>query len=828
METHIRPGDISRERRSRKDEIRAFSSADTLNLNLRDRFDLERPYSSHGESHHKERNHVRGSPPPLPSRSDSKKQTRRANTADTDELVKHMSNLPSYLEQGVKSQKKAFNVGVLDWRLLEKWQSSKNFPYRSDGSSSSNSNSSSLFSTEDSSTHSGTGLSSLAAHAWRQNPVVKFQIKGIPAEASSSEGKSSCHVSSNQLGSSEEIIVKESQGSTASYPKTAYLGGHDVSSLSKRRTRRSQSMSTYHKSIEQNEKAVHFRPVDDHPIASISKGSKVANGQRHSEEKERSSTQRSTMVHYSELNCDIPRSCPLPCDVNDKKIRVLRPSISQGGRTNDSASAAGSHLHPAGKFISPSKERRSEDNHPVLAAAPTVTELPKESRISKRAVDVAKARYPSPAGQFSFGIGIGTASRKTNSTEDAEALQTSAIAKPGTTREVLSTPLEKSGLDKSVAISKARASPLKRLLDPLLKPREGNNNPSSESLKRESKPVDRAFKTPDRPSTAPGIRVGLNPSSEKSTVILKSHQKGKGNEPAVVQALLQLVVQNGCPLFTFAADSVKDILCAALGKLSTKFEDKYLYTFFSIHELKNKSWINLRGKGSSHEYSPNGVAQMEVSETQLLQDHRSTGNHFMRQFVVSAVDRESGDKTGSEYQLKDELAAIVVSISAETHDKRQTDKSNRTTVILPNGFHTLPSMGKPSPLIDRWRSGGQCDCGGWDSGCKLRILTDSKCQPNSFVKFKLYDQGGADEKLPVVNLAPFKDKEGVLSVSFSSSISPLQAFSICLAVLDTRKHLRSPPPAAHFQEAKPSDGSSEVEAPGSYISVPPHSPVGRV
>eukprot|EP00250_Pteridium_aquilinum_P001511 c11707_g1_i1 orf=273-2900(+) len=51
------------------------------------------------------------------------------------------------------------------------------------------------------------------------------------------------------------------------------------------------------------------------------------------------------------------------------------------------------------------------------------------------------------------------------------------------------------------------------------------------------------------------------------------------------------------------------------------------------------------------------------------------------------------------------------------------------TVILPAGIHGLPSMQNeenvgfvgashgPTPLLERWMSGGQCECGGWDMGC---------------------------------------------------------------------------------------------------------------
>ncbi|KAF9594392.1 hypothetical protein IFM89_030994 [Coptis chinensis] len=44
--------------------------------------------------------------------------------------------------------------------------------------------------------------------------------------------------------------------------------------------------------------------------------------------------------------------------------------------------------------------------------------------------------------------------------------------------------------------------------------------------------------------------------------------------------------------------------------------------------------------------------------------------------------------------------------------------------VLPSGVHGLSPTGLPSPLLDRWRSGGSCDCGGWDLGCQLRVLSN--------------------------------------------------------------------------------------------------------
>ncbi|KAE9459583.1 hypothetical protein C3L33_08552, partial [Rhododendron williamsianum] len=45
-------------------------------------------------------------------------------------------------------------------------------------------------------------------------------------------------------------------------------------------------------------------------------------------------------------------------------------------------------------------------------------------------------------------------------------------------------------------------------------------------------------------------------------------------------------------------------------------------------------------------------------------------------------------------------------------------------VVTPCGNHGLPSTDSrgPSPLLDRWRLGGGCDCGGWDIACPLTFL----------------------------------------------------------------------------------------------------------
>jgi hypothetical protein len=128
---------------------------------------------------------------------------------------------------------------------------------------------------------------------------------------------------------------------------------------------------------------------------------------------------------------------------------------------------------------------------------------------------------------------------------------------------------------------------------------------------------------------------------------------------------------------------------------------------------------------------------------------------FAREFVLFAMEPHQAEQQTLDFQPNDELAAIVVKIPevinrSTIRDGNQTNKCNNysearcnstsgnvqnqpvlgsqslinTTVILPSGIHSLPNKGGPSSLLQRWRSGGSCDCGGWDLGCKLRILVN--------------------------------------------------------------------------------------------------------
>lgn len=122
------------------------------------------------------------------------------------------------------------------------------------------------------------------------------------------------------------------------------------------------------------------------------------------------------------------------------------------------------------------------------------------------------------------------------------------------------------------------------------------------------------------------------------------------------------------------------------------------------------------------------------------------------------------------------------------------------TVIIPGGIHSPPvtESGGPLPLIERWQTGGRCDCGGWDLGCPLTIIDNSNPNKSGLPECDIEIEGfhpsdlyiqGAKESTPALSLAIVHD--GLYLLSFQAQLSPLQAFAIGVAMLHSREPLMS-------------------------------------
>lgn len=148
--------------------------------------------------------------------------------------------------------------------------------------------------------------------------------------------------------------------------------------------------------------------------------------------------------------------------------------------------------------------------------------------------------------------------------------------------------------------------------------------------------------------------------------------------------------------------------------------------------------------------------------------------------------------------------------SSDIHSSCGAQGHTGVTVIIPAGIHSQPSTnsGGPSPLIERWRSGGSCDCGGWDLNCPLTILENQNPKKNNLSEriFRA-DQGTLALSLDVVH-------DGLYLLRFHPQLSALQAFSIGVAMLHSRE------PLMFSKEA-------QIEKPCSRSSLPPRAKQGR-
>ncbi|XP_047966777.1 uncharacterized protein LOC125211123 [Salvia hispanica] len=148
-------------------------------------------------------------------------------------------------------------------------------------------------------------------------------------------------------------------------------------------------------------------------------------------------------------------------------------------------------------------------------------------------------------------------------------------------------------------------------------------------------------------------------------------------------------------------------------------------------------------------------------------------------------------KSGDRQMDKPLLNLLDLCQLEQEHDKASTNTSNpgKLHVVIPAGNHSLPSTPSrgPTPLLDRWKLGGGCDCGGWDMACPLNVCGDpnlqiSEGQPlfDTHHSPQLFIQGRKDKE-PAFTMRAIED--GKYVVDFHAQLSSLQAFSICVALL---------------------------------------------
>ncbi|KAJ4777757.1 hypothetical protein LUZ62_062014 [Rhynchospora pubera] len=338
---------------------------------------------------------------------------------------------------------------------------------------------------------------------------------------------------------------------------------------------------------------------------------------------------------------------------------------------------------------------------------------------------------------------------------------------------------------------KSRSSPFKRMLDPIKR---------SKSMKLPPLPETEAVRR--RGNTRKSLlhdfsKVTVDPQDQNSPVDPLS--------PAHLRATLKLDMKCGSPGFKFVVLDPVEILTARNWKTDNALN--WVYTFHGNSSRR----VSVKEKPSDANTTPI-IGQMHVSSYLCSEKdkHGHSCNSAVTEFLLydiaqarrnSSVTDEDGlscnldtpacfPHSQAKLHTQLETAAVVVQIPFE-QSKNDNDKGElpRVRVITPIGTHGLPGPEEAGPtgLLDRWRYGGRCDCGGWDMGCPITVLdnafdenwvelgTSGKKQP-----VVLFLQGSKD-KVPSISILP--DGEGQFVVDFHAQLSTLQAFSICVALL---------------------------------------------
>ncbi|KAL9674189.1 hypothetical protein QQ045_030459 [Rhodiola kirilowii] len=122
-----------------------------------------------------------------------------------------------------------------------------------------------------------------------------------------------------------------------------------------------------------------------------------------------------------------------------------------------------------------------------------------------------------------------------------------------------------------------------------------------------------------------------------------------------------------------------------------------------------------------------------------------------------------------------------------SHQLCSNSYCSTTDIIIPAGYHSQPETGGaiPSSLVERWKTGGRCECGGWDLGCPLTIYNKQEVfAPNDNQKeHTSFDVILKGTKRHPPQLKMVKISSDLYYLKFQSSLSSLQCLAIAVAVL---------------------------------------------
>lgn len=725
---------------------------------------------------------------PITSENCQKQQL--GSKADKDEeLVKHMSNLPKYLqktEMDKNVRAKALNFGVIDWNHLEKWKYNERMPTRGHWKASSSSGGDSFSVAGRPPKAYGSSPQHKYKHTRPHGPFPSLSheqklVESVKhARGNSMHGQDFWTAPSSTLDGQQRKHLHPKPTSRRSYSETNFdkdikkvsdnktkSGKDDLLSDQFKNDRRngqdgrsrikadSQVNPTTQNSAPEPQNIVILIPKAKHSpktkcleTSQISESRTISNEDTAEPEKNRYSDTCSSQESYSRELYPIPHSCPLP-------------SSESGMKQHESyAQEVNSDLftcrHQGEMPTTPTQVQAKclRDKKSSMESLDSV-EMPRMDLdlVEQQAV---KGRHPSPIRRLSFSLGRMSRSFSFKETSavsqsnDAHTVHKSGPVSSG----VCDSPIVDGGnREKANASGKGRSSPMRRLLDPLLRSK-GIHSAETSKLRNENL-----------------NSMTLKPASINERLCEKKHQ------PSTLGALLQLTIKDGLPFFKFVVDNSNDILVAAVKQLpkSGKVDECLIYSFYTVSEIKKKSggWMSQGSKGKGSGFGYNMIGLMKVSSSSVFNSNFGDckDESIVRESILYSVNLGQVDKQASTFMPDREIAAIMVRDQIVNHNDGETsdnqcnqhfpgdssskdnDKTSGNIIaILPGGVHGVPQKGAPSSLIERWKSGGLCDCGGWDVGCKLQVLTEQEKNCNNQDRIALFLEVSVSALFPILCL----------------------------------------------------------------------------
>ncbi|KAE8734984.1 CCT motif family protein isoform 1 [Hibiscus syriacus] len=341
----------------------------------------------------------------------------------------------------------------------------------------------------------------------------------------------------------------------------------------------------------------------------------------------------------------------------------------------------------------------------------------------------------------------------------------------------------------------------------------GSETPLSENRKLGSKTVHK------RP-------VPMSSSSTKC-----SDQSSSSSSTTSYQGMLQCTWKGGNPYFIFSLDNQRVVYVANLSKEGSARGrgPDCMYLFHSRkgshkeHGISDDS--NLVGKMkvlNSFSICPQGS---KVKETEFVlfsgiktfnpdmqtstYNHRKNKGLPKKMVEVFKSSHSSKPSTASRLQpisiMEDsswiqcqDTVSNSVSLNTMNHLAEELPPNLELAAVYgyssSSRYSRWPRKGTggPSSLIDRWRSGGHCDCGGWDLGCPFTVLKGRSSKERGLPSIDTSDASkpfdvfiqGSKHGSPMLRIAHVHD--GLYFVHFQSPLSALQSFSIAVAYIHSR------------------------------------------